>query len=400
MKKNISNVLNILLIICIVFVSFFNFSTIKVYAKTVRDVKNELNQLEADAKENDNKIKYTEAQISQARKDITQINIDMDSIANEIIAKNKEIEQLGVEISDKDKETKQLMEFIQISNGYSFYLEYVMGAETMTDFVYRLSITEQLSEYNSRLIVEMNSMIKTNEARKVELSNKTIELNKKQDDLAVNLKILSNQKIKLDEFDRSLADEIAIARENIQDYTNQGCKDNDDISVCVDIPSDIGFTRPFITGYVTSDFSLSRVNPVTGVSEPHAAIDVSSSNKSTKVYAVANGKVFATFYDYYGGNTVVIHHKIKSGSTYKYYTSTYGHLANFNVSKGDVVYRNDYIGIMGNTGKYTTGAHTHLAISTGRRYIDYVQYKDYVAHSFNPRIVINFPSYRESWSGR
>jgi murein DD-endopeptidase MepM/ murein hydrolase activator NlpD len=374
---------------------------IYVSAKTVGDVKKELQNLETQAQDNENKIKYTETQINQAKKDIVQINIDMDNISAEIIAKNKEIENLNVEIQNKEAETKKLMEYIQLSNGQSFYLEYVVGAETLTDFIYRMSVTEQLSKYNSDLIIQMNNMIKANENRKIELNNKTIELNNKQKELGVNLKILASQKVKLDEFDRSIEDEIAIARENLQEYLNAGCKDSDDISVCVDIPSDSGFTRPFVTGYVTSEFSLSRINPITHSSEPHAAIDVSSSNKSSKVYSVANGKVFATFYDYYGGNTVVIHHKIRTSSGYKYYTSTYCHLAGISVKKGDIVYRSSQIGIMGNTGRYTTGAHTHLAISTGRRYIDYVAYDDYVAHSINPRIVISFPAGTyNAWNGR
>jgi murein DD-endopeptidase MepM/ murein hydrolase activator NlpD len=371
-----------------------------VSAKTVGDVKRELNNLETKAAETNNKIKYTQAQINSAKNQITQIRIDMENISQEIIDLREEIEDLNVKIAEKDKETKELMAFFQESNGYSFYLEYVMGAESMSDFIYRFSITEQLTEYNNKMMTEMNDMIKSNQEKTVELNNKTVELTKKQGELSSNLVVLNNEKVALDEFDRSLSDEIKIARDNIAEYTRAGCKDTDDISVCVDIPSDSGFTRPLVNGYVTSEYSLGRTNPITGKVEAHAAIDVSSSNKSSRVYSVANGKVFATFYDTYSGNTVVIHHKIRTSSGYRYYTSTYCHLANIAVSKGEIVYRSTSIGIMGSTGIYTTGAHVHLAISTGRRYIDYISYKDYVAHSINPRIVISFPAYRVAWSSR
>jgi murein DD-endopeptidase MepM/ murein hydrolase activator NlpD len=249
----------------------------------------------------------------------------------------------------------------------------------------------------------MNDMIIANENRKVELNNKTIELDKKQEELAVNLKILANEKVKLDEFDRSIEDEIAVARDVLKMYKDAGCKDNENINVCASklLPEDSGFLRPMISGYVTSEFSKSRVNPITKKAEPHAAIDVSNYNKNnTLIYAVANGKVANVFYDQYGGNQAVIHHKIKSGGVIKYYSSTYGHLDAVYVKTGDVVFRNTAIGKMGNTGIYTTGAHLHMAISTGLRYKDYVSYKDYVTHSFNPRIVINFPAYRTYWSGR
>jgi murein DD-endopeptidase MepM/ murein hydrolase activator NlpD len=354
-----------------------------------------LNALEAQAKENDAKIQHTVAQIAQAKSDITQINIDMANISKEIIAKNKEIEDLGVQINAKDAETKQLMEFAQISSGDSFYLEYVMGAETMTDFIYRLSVTEQLSKYNSDLISQMNDMIKANEARKVELGKKTVELDQKQEQISKDLQVLADQKIKLDEYDRSLEDEIANARDVIKMYQDAGCKNYEDINVCANriLPSDTRFWRPFARGVVTSEFGY---RPSFG--DYHYAVDVSNSG-STKVYSVANGKVAKVFYDKYGGNQVVIHHKIISNGVVKYYSSTYCHLASVYVKDGTVVTKDTVIGIMGSTGT-ATGPHTHLAISNGLRYKDYVSYNDYIAHSFNPRNVINFPPKGVYWSDR
>jgi peptidoglycan hydrolase CwlO-like protein len=384
---------------------FVNFVAMpNVNAKTVRDLRRELDKLEADAKANDDKIKYTDAQINKAHKDINQINIDIDNISAEIVAKNKEIEDCNNEIKAKDKEIKQLMEFVQLSQSNSFYLEYVMGAESMTDFMYRLSVSEQVLDYNDKLIKDMNNKIKENEARKVELNNKTKELINKQGDLATNLKILANQKVQLDEYDRSLEDEIKVSRDTLQMYEEAGCKDDDDINVCISktLPGDVGFTKPFIRGYVTSEYSTGRVNPITGNLEAHKAIDISNSDKNnTIVYPVANGKVANVFWDKYGGNEVVVHHKIKVGGTYNYYSSTYVHLAAVYVKIGDVVLRNKAIGKMGNTGLYTTGAHTHLALSTGLRYKDYFTYNDFVARCFNPRNVISFPAGTYNyWKGR
>ena len=397
MKKIMSIAINVFLISCIIFVSFFNFPT--VHAKTVNDLKSELNSLEANAKENKDKLKYTEAQINAAKKDITQINIDMVNISQEIIDKNKEIGDLNTEIKGKDKETKDLMEFIQLSNGYSFYLEYIMGSESLTDFIYRLSVTEQLTEYNSKLITEMNGMIKANEARKEELNNKTKELEQKQVQLAVNLKILANQKIRLDEYDRSIEDEIANARDVIQMYINAGCKGNENINVCGDIPVDTKFTRPFIKGVVTSEYGPRRYY-INGAwkSDNHHAIDIANSGTTT-IYSVASGKVAKIFYDSAGGNQVVVHHRIMSNGKVKNYSSTYCHLAYALVGNGQVVSRDTKIGIMGSTGS-ATGPHVHLAISNGLRYIEYVSYNDYIAHSFNPRNVINFPSKGTYWYNR
>lgn len=405
MAKIISKSFNIFLVISIIFVSFFNLPN--VYAKTVNDLQAELNKLEAEAKETENKIEYTEAQIAQAKTDISQISSDMASISKEIVAKTEEIADLGDEIEKKDKETKELMEFIQISNGYSFYLDYVMGAETLTDFIYRISVTEQLSDYNSKLIVEMNDIIKANEARKIELNNKTVELDKKQAELSGSLTVLSSQKTQLYENSRSIEDEIAVSREVIQMYRDAGCGNNEDINVCASrlLPADTRFWRPLVDGRLSSGFGYRTYTNTNGkvVNDYHEGYDMVSNNRvSTKIYAVANGKVANVFWDKYGGNQIVIHHKIISNGTIKYYSSTYAHLASIYVRTGDLVTKDTALGIMGNTGGNGVAlpVHLHLAISTGLRYKDYVSYNDYVAHSFPPSNVINFPGMGVYWYDR
>ena len=390
----------VFLIMMIITVNIFSIP--EVSAKTVGDLKGELNALEKEAKDNKNKIIYTDNQIKKAKQDIIKINKDIDRMANEIIAKNKEIESLNIEIKEKDNEVKELIEFAQLSSNSLLHAEYIMGSESLTDFIYRVSVTEQLTEYNNKLINDMNNMIKVNEERKIELNKQTKQLENKQVELSSNVKILANERVKLDEYDRSIEDEIKVAREVLQMYINAGCKDLEDINVCANkiLPEDTGFLKPMQYGYVTSEFSMSRINPITGVAAPHAAIDVSSSNKSINLYPVANGKVANVFYDNCAGRTVVIHHRIKEGSIYKNYSSTYAHLETVNVKIGTAVFRNTVIGTMGSSGYCSTGPHLHLAISRGHRYKDYVSYSAFVANSINPRMVINFPSYRVTWYNR
>ena len=60
-----------------------------------------------------------------------------------------------------------------MSSSDSLYLEYIAGAESLTDFVYRLSVSQQLLEYNDQLIKDMNQMIIDNNNKKEELKIKT-----------------------------------------------------------------------------------------------------------------------------------------------------------------------------------------------------------------------------------
>lgn len=377
------------------------FPGIQVSAKTVNDLKRNLTQLEETAKQNKDKINYTESQITNTKNAINNIYTEIDRINSEIDQKNKEIIQLNKEIEAKDQETKELLQFFQISSGESMYLEYIMGAKSLTDFIYRLSVVEQLSSYNDKLMKEMNDLIVKNEQTKVDLKQKEKELGQKQVELGQRVGQLGVERQKLYEYDRSLEDEIKVAREVINMYVKAGCGNDEEISVCANrlLPPDTRFWRPMTQGLITSDFGY-RYHPIYNYKQYHAALDLSNSDRyNTKIYSVASGKVAKVFYDKYGGNQVVVHHRIFNGSSYSNYTSVYLHLAKVLVKDGELVTKETVLGIMGSTGD-STGPHLHLAIATGHRYKDYVSYSDYIAHCINPKSVINFPAYYKYWYNR
>ena len=44
------------------------------------------------------------------------------------------------------------MRYYQISSSGSALIEYVLSAESITDFIYRVSITKQITEYNNKMV--------------------------------------------------------------------------------------------------------------------------------------------------------------------------------------------------------------------------------------------------------
>ena len=79
--------------------------------------------------------------------------------------KQKEIEEYNEKIKEKSLETKELFQYLQIANGENAYLEYAFGAHDITDMIYRMSLVEQLTEYNDKMISELEEMIKANKKR-------------------------------------------------------------------------------------------------------------------------------------------------------------------------------------------------------------------------------------------
>lgn len=384
----------------------FNFVYIPdVSAKTVADLQKDLDKKEQELKNQQDSIKYTDKQIANTKANINQAYINIGNIQNDMITKTKEIEQLNIEIANKDKEAKELIAFSQLSQGSSEYMEYIAGAETLTDFIYRIAITDQLLDYNNELINTMNQNIVANEQKKKELAAKEVELKNTQVVLSKQLNELGNKRDELDDYARSMEDEIKTAREVLKAY-KESCKPNEDIDVCAKriLPPDTSFWRPIVSGYVTSEYGLRdtyvngiNVTKKNGVPQSlHAAIDLSNSNPyNTKLYAAAAGKVAAIFYDGGGGNQVVIHHNIiENGKSVKY-TTYYCHLSSISVKEKQIVSKDTVVGYMGSTGN-SSGPHLHFGMANGHWFTDYNYYSGYKAHSFNPRIKINFPTAHRS----
>ena len=137
-----------------------------VHAQTLRSLKAELTKKEQELNESNNKKKYTESQMSNKRSRINSINQEIVDIQNETVTLTEEIETLNGEIKEKEEEIKEIVNYYQISNSESAYLEYIFNATSFTDFIYRLAISEQLSSYNDKLVDEYNNKIKENEQKK------------------------------------------------------------------------------------------------------------------------------------------------------------------------------------------------------------------------------------------
>ena len=370
------------------------------HAETLGDLKNELNKTQSELQANKTKKAETEAEINQTNNEIVVIKNNIASIYTELANLEKEIEELDKEIKEKDKELRAILNFVQVSNGEEAYLEYAFGAKDFTDFIYRVAIAEQLSNYNEKLIDEYKSSIEKARQKQEEMRNKQASLASEQESLKQKMAKLGEELNNIEAVGMDLSDSIEYQKEVIALYESKGCGDNEDIKTCGRkvLPAGTAFYRPTEYGMITSEWGP---RDLLGRSW-HEGIDIGV-GVGTTVYAVGNGMVAGVVQYNCGGNMVVVHHNI-NGQTY---TSVYAHLSSVNVSEGQTVNRNTVIGGSGGSaGGFdycTTGPHLHVTIA---RYLFWVDYYDWtndlnVTYSINPRSVINFPSgLYNSWSDR
>ncbi len=370
--------------IIVILLIVFLLIPINANAKTLREFKNELQAAQEALDNNQSQIHATQEEIDAANVRVDEIHTEMADIDTEMIDINKKIAQLNEKILAKDKEIKDIMKYYQFSNGESAYLEYLFEASSITDFIYRMAVTEQLSKYNDDLIKEMHSMIEENNRNIKELQDKEAELKVLQKELGEKLVILGSQMDSLSDDAVALEDELAAARATVEQYESLGCADDDDVSECAKdlLPAGTRFWRPMNLGYLTAPYGYSSIYG----SSWHSGMDMSTYHwDGGNIYAIADGRV--AFADYNGtmGNVVMIHHNI-NGNTY---TSIYMHLNAIYVSSGELVTKDSIVGQMGETGA-AYGAHLHLSLITCLIYDGYCfNYRNYTV---NPNDYINFPS--------
>lgn len=381
-------------------------TTVEAKTETLQDYINLLNKYQADLKKNNAEIGQAEKNIENAKNEIENIKQELVNMSNEVQQRKEEIVQYNNDIKDKSLQTKQLFEYLQVANGENLYLEYAFGAETITDLIYRMSVVKQLAEYNDNAIKELETMIKKNEDRQVELAQKEKDMDSRQKSLEKKIVDLTGLKASLNENSVSVKQQVQIYKDIVEGYKKEGCQPSDVIGRdCALQTSTAGWKRPIQSGYVTSEFGY-RWGSL------HRAIDVSNKNPyNTKIYPVANGKIQAKFNDSYGALTVVIQHRMPGG---QYYSSLYTHLSKYapNIYVGKNVTTNDYIGYMGATG-FAYGPHLHLEIApcrafdqadrncgTWNNYVNFVK-RQYDSGKFKgPRDLIYFPKSGVTFNGR
>ena len=381
-----------LLIICSIFMMLFSFNIPKIEAKTLGDLKRELAEMERKKAEADEKKKLTQNEMNTINDRIDTITNLINKSEDKIRELTDEIEVLEEKSNEKNDEIKDVIAFLQVTDSNNAYLEYIFGAQSITDLIFRTAISEQLVEYNNDLIDEYNQTVKEHTEKKEELDIEIQNLDSEQENLRGELVKLGDELNGMVEIMVDIGDEIKTQRSVIEKYEEIGCTDNQDISTCGSIPYAGKFIRPIVTGRITSSFGW-RNNPLASGKSFHNGIDLSGGQ--TAVYAPAPGTVAGiTWKASCGGNMLYIHHNING----VHYTTSYFHLAKVLVSIGDYVDQNTQIGVMGGNKSTTpwdrcsTGTHLHFSIARGLYLREYSSWNTYIAKQVNPVSLINFPA--------
>lgn len=398
--KALKKVLNIFLVLTILVVNFIC-PSYKVQAKTIGTMKKKLEAKEALYKKTSEQKAISEKEKQEVE---NKINANENRIV-ELFKENKELEdeiaELNKTIEAKYKEIKNIINTNQVMNGESSYLEYIFGANSFTDFIFRASVAEQLSKYNKELTDEMERQVKLREEKQASIVKRQEEIAALQEDLKVQYARLGKKVSELTEEMSSELDDITLLKNNIAELQNTyRCSDDEDIEVCKErarrstyIPASTGsFKRPINYAIVTANYGY--YEPF-GYRQWHAAMDLAG-DPGAKIYAAAPGKVVSVSHASCGNNIVYIVHNINGTR----YTTGYWHMRASYVRVGDLVGYDTVIGIQGGAtweDSCSTGQHLDFVLTLGAYKTDY--FDNPRSRSVNPRNYISFPELIEGRPG-
>lgn len=364
-----------------------------VNAETLQDKYDQLASLQAQYNTNKNNKNLTEAQIATLNSEINTISASIEQIRKDIVQAEADIETSKDKINDKKIETDGLIQFLQVSNGGNIYLEYLFDAENYTDFIYRYEVVKQLTNYNSDLISELESLILELKEKEKQLSDKKVKLENERTELTSKVNTLTYSLASFRSEGASLAEDISDLKEEIDAYVKMGCLKTQEISTCSASINATGWKYPMDKGCVTSEYVGFGERLDYNKGSGHHAIDLDCVGEGAKVYAAASGQIARIVREgECGGNMVYIYHTVNG----KKYTTVYMHLLSIasGIVKDKIVTDNTVIGYMGGwststaNGGYdgcTTGAHLHFGIAEGWNAASFNSY------SFNPREIFAFP---------
>ncbi len=356
-----------------------------------------------------NEKQLTENERNEATAQKKQVENEISNIEKQVKDIGNQIDGIKKDIDKKNKQMKEIMSFVQVSEGSNNYLEYVFGAKDFTDFIYRVSVAEQLGDYNEQLVKEYEDDVKKLDDKQKELNDQQNLLHNKQSELSLLEAKLNKQIETIQEGMLTKDEEYRTEMNTINNMKKLGCRGSDTLTACKNRiasqvkptspgrpnnsgsgapvrPSSNGVYYPIARGYMTSDYGQR-----TG--EFHTGMDWSSGSVDP-VYSVADGRVINIDYGNAGtcgNNRVYILHNIGGVQ----YTTSYWHLVSVNVSVGQDVTANTQIGKMGGRGykdPCASGGHVHLNLFRG--------YTTTNSGRINPKIIVPSPGEWNYFSGR
>lgn len=323
----------------------------------------EIQNMQSQSKDIDNQIRELDLRVSNAASEISSVEKEIDILNMSIDTTMEELLEAEENIEEKIDTFNQRLR-VMYKNGNTGYLEVLLSAGNIKDFLSRQEMIQSIAEYDKELIRYMKEQRDLIEEKKVELEGQRASLevtrskleSRKRDlekvsrekeelmgRLAQDIKSFEAEYDKLNDFAKEIESKIVKLQRNTGPYSG-GKMD-------WPVPGHSRISSPY--GY--------RIHPIFKTKKLHTGIDIPAPT-GTSITAAAAGTVI--YSDWLGGYGKVVMLDHGGGIV-----TLYAHNSSLSVSEGQTVQRGATIARAGSTGN-STGPHLHFEVRKDGTYVD------------------------------
>ena len=343
------------------------------------EIKQQINETKQKKEANMAVKEEIDREVSELQKKIDVLVADIDESNKKIEKKTEELE-IAQENCDKQYDAYCQRAELLLERGSVSYLEILIKADSFSDFLTRLTLIQEITEYDNNRLKELKAYVAEVEELKKELEKENEKLVLLKEDEDSKMSVLSQKQAEsqaiidklsgdIDSFESALAAQEraeAAARAEIARLTSASTKPKSSSSSSSSPASTGGaMAWPSSSTRISSPYGT-RVHPITGKIKTHAGLDIDAAH-GTNVYAAQSGTVIVAGWNSGGyGNYVVIDH---GGGL----STLYAHCSSLTVSTGQSVSKGQVIAKCGSTG-LSTGPHVHFEVLRNGSHTDPMAY--------------------------
>ncbi len=371
-------------IISLILALMFIFSATAYAAKSVNDLKSEIEKNEKETQKIKDQIKNKEKdkdqatakmneldmEISGIQKDIDSVQAVIDEKQSEIDVANTQIDALNKEIDvTTDKLKKRMKAMYELGN--ISYLEIILEAKGFSDLFTRIAAIQAIAKHDNAIIddytnqvtqvTEYRTLIENEQAEQLEargiLDKKQGSLEKLRNEKNALIKSLEKDIKALEAAEKQKEKDAAALQTELNKALGK--------SPTVVYKGNGKFVWPSaVSKKITSPFGY-RIHPIFGTKKLHRGLDIGAPMGSDVLAGEAGVVVTAGYNNSYGYYITINH-----GSGY---VTLYAHNSKLLVSKGDMVAKGQVIAKCGSTGN-STGPHIHFEVQINGKLVNPLNY--------------------------
>ena len=351
------------------------------------EVANEVENLETQKEEVENRIEETNDTLEYVQEELSSTLMRVQEIEDKVIEYEEDILALGeqmtelqasiddatakLQIATMDYEEKKKILAERLVSMYEAgdvsYLDVLLKSKSLTDFISRYYVIEEMADYDQYLINQVKIEKENIETTRKKLENEQTEIKIVKARAEQTSVVLNNMRTMQQNYVNQLSEGEKTLQEQITAYKKEQAEIEAQILLATNrIDAELQFTGgemlwPVAASgtYITSGYGV-REHPIQGVVKEHTGIDIGNAPTGTPVVAAADGVV--TYAGWLGGygNCIMISHG--NGVV-----TLYGHGNKVLTSVDTQVKQGDVIMELGSTGN-STGPHCHFEVRINGNY--------------------------------